>query len=63
MTAVLPDLPQASEVRVSAENSRYENDKFHLRGTEMGRLPRSDPFGRRAKPTPLITYHNHQLKI
>ena len=54
MTAVLPDLPQASEVRVSAENSRFENDKFRLRGTERGRLPRPPTSAERAKPAPLF---------
>ena len=39
MTAFSTKRRRAAEVRVSAENSRFENDKFRLRGTERGDCP------------------------
>lgn len=39
MTAFSAKRRRAAEVRVSAENSRFENDKFRLRGTERGDCP------------------------
>ena len=39
MTTFSAKRRRAAEVRVSAENSRFENDKFRLRGTERGDCP------------------------
>ena len=49
MTAFSAKRRRAAEVRVSAENSRFENDKFRLRGTERGDCP---------VPTPINTKQN-----
>ena len=43
MTAFSAKRRRAAEVRVSAENSRFENDKFRLRGTERGDCPVPTP--------------------
>ena len=42
----------AAEVRVSAENSRYENDKFRLCGTERGDCPVPTPLAGGLSPHP-----------
>lgn len=39
MTAFFAKRRRAAEVRVSAENSRFENDKFRLRGTDGAIAP------------------------
>ena len=43
---------RAAEVRVSAENSRFENDKFRLRGTERGDCPVPTPSASGLSPHP-----------
>ena len=43
---------RAAEVRVSAENSRFENDKFRLRGTERGDCPVPTPSAGGLSPHP-----------
>ena len=46
MTAFSAKRRRAAEVRVSTENSRFENDendKFRLRGTERGDCPVPTP--------------------
>ena len=62
MTAFSAKRRRAAEVRVSAENSRFENDKFRLRGTERSDCPVPTPsagglggfmediFGKELKP-------------
>ncbi len=61
MTAFSAKRRRAAEVRVSAEilASRMTSFAFVVRN---GAIARSDPFGRRAKPTPLSTQRKMNLK-
>jgi hypothetical protein len=55
MTAFSAKRRRAAEVRVSAENSRFENDendKFRLRGTERGDCPVPTPSAGGLSPHP-----------
>ena len=55
MTAFSAKRRRAAEVRVSAENSRFENDendKFRLRGTERGDCPVPTPSASGLSPHP-----------
>ena len=56
MTAFSAKRRRAAEVRVSAENSRFENDTFRLRGTERGDCPVPTPSG--YARTPINTKKN-----
>lgn len=52
MTAFSAKRRRAAEVRVSAENSRFENDKFRPRGTERGDCPVPTPSAGGLSPHP-----------
>ena len=52
VTVFTPKCRRAAEVRVSAENSRYENDKFRLCGTERGDCPVPTPSAGGLSPHP-----------
>ena len=56
MTTFSAKRRRAAEVRVSAEKSRFENDKFRLRGTERGDCPVPTPSAGGLSPHP---YHEN----
>ncbi len=60
MTAFSAKRRRAAEVRVSVENSRFENDKFRLRGTERGDCPVPTPSAGGLSPHPY--QHKNEFK-